>query len=186
MFPPTPSRKERPAQGPLSPRLRQRAVAPAAVRCVQFSGAWRMGLGDLGHSRSCGRGRIWTGMEADPQLSAQWPQTVTSSESQGRPGLRPCVWPSPPVPGAWRRATLEGRAVGEAEDGHQLPRRPVIWSRDGRTERLRTVDEWACPSLGGAFPTAHVGPSGGALFSGTRTPSPGRSCATLGEVRRQL
>ncbi|XP_015980546.2 WD repeat-containing protein 27 isoform X4 [Rousettus aegyptiacus] len=32
-----PSSKERPAQSPLPTRLRRRAVAPAAVRCVQFS-----------------------------------------------------------------------------------------------------------------------------------------------------
>lgn len=162
-----PSSKERPAQSPLPTRLRRRAVAPAAVRCVQFSGAWRMGLGGPWSLKVAWPCRVWTGTEAAPRLGVRRPQTGTGSESRARPGLRPRVWPAPPGSRSLAEGCSGGSLCGRSwEEGHQLPWRPAVWSRGGRKERACTVGERARPSLGRAFPVACGGPGGSALFSG--------------------
>lgn len=179
-----PSSKERPTQSPPPTRLRRRAVAPAAVRCVQFSGAWRVGLGDLGPSRSrgcAGPGPAWrpppgwacSGHRPAPALSHELAQACVPRSGR-----------LPPVPGAWRRAALEGRSVGGA--GKTVPSCP---------ETGRLAAGWAegkGPHSGwtGTFlPRRSLprgGPGGSAPFSGHPDAVTGTFLCRVGEVRGQL
>lgn len=182
-----PSSKERPAQSPPPTRLRRRAVAPAAVRCVQFSGAWRMGLGGLGHSRSRGRAASGPAQRLPPGWACGGRRLAPALSHELAQACVPGSGRLPPVPGAWRRAALEGRSVGEA--GKRVTSCPGDRPSGRGVGGRRGPARWASghvPPSAEPSPRPAGAPVAAPCSLGTRTPSPGRSCAGSAEVRRQL